>query len=379
MKRILLIMLIGLFTTNAFSLTSNKIRLNARFLSDRMAYELDLTPMQYEYCYEINYDFIYSINRIMDDVVFGYIDAIDAYYDQLDIRNEDLRYVLNAVQYAKFRTSEYFYNPVYSTGSTWNFRVYTIYSNNSFFYYDSPSNYKKYVGGHSHKYYSDGYYRDRINHGSIGFAPQVQLQDRRSAAFGERRKADFGVNTRQRNEPIRYNNYNNENQRNRTRDNRYRDNSGNRYSPSINTPTAPQYVPPQPGEPQQPAPQPPVAPQQPVAPNHHGPQPPVAPQQPAPQQPVAPQQPAASTQPGQPMPQRVQRNAETAAPAPAPAPTPAPAPANTQNTVSQSNTQTTTTPTSGTSPRRNAATRDSNTNTNRDSNNSGATRSSRRR
>lgn len=239
MKRILLLMLIGLFTTNAFSLSTSKIRLNARFLSDRMAYELDLTPMQYEYCYEINYDFLYGINRIMDDVVYGYTDAIDMYYDYLDQRNEDLRYVLNSVQYVKFRSSEYFHDPIYSNGITWDFRIYTIYSNKTFFYYDSPSIYKTYDGLHSHKYYATtSYYVNRIDHGTIGIERRIALPDRQSAAFANRRKSDFGVNTRNRNETVRYNNYKNENQRNRTLDNRYLDNSGNKNSPSINSPVA---------------------------------------------------------------------------------------------------------------------------------------------
>ncbi|MBP5365384.1 MAG: hypothetical protein J6Y82_05620 [Bacteroidales bacterium] len=368
MKRILLVMLIGLFTTNAFSLSSSKIRQNARFLSDRMAYELDLTPMQYEYCYEINYDFIYNINHLMNDVVFGYIDAIDTYYDYLDMRNEDLRYVLNAPQYVKFRASEYFYNPVYSTGSTWNFRIYTIYSNRSFYYFDSPSIYKTYVGGHSHKYYNDGYYRDRINHGPLGISPRVTLPDRRSAAFGDRRKADFGVNVRERNEPIRYNNYNNENQRNRTRDDRYRDNSGNRYSPSINSPAAPQYTPPQQPIPASPAPAPAPA-QQPAPTPHHGqPAPAAQPTQPAPApQPVQPAQPAvqqpATTQPAPPAPQPFQRNNSTA---------PATSTNNNNQSTTQTNTQSgSTTPANVNQGRRNQ------TNVNRQgSDNSGSTRSS---
>lgn len=237
MRRIISIMLTAIIaTTSAYCMTTSKIRTHARFISDRMAYELDLTTMQYEYCYEINYDFIYNINPFMDDVVMGYTDAIDHYYDYLDMRNEDLRYVLNASQYARFRENDYFYNPIYSNGLAWNFRIYTIYSNTSFFYFDSPKIYKTYIGDHSRRYYSTGYYVNRINHGHVGLAPHIDLPHRNSNDFMQIRKRDFGVNLRERNSPT-YNNYSNGNQRNRTQDHRYRDNSGNHNSPYINNPS----------------------------------------------------------------------------------------------------------------------------------------------
>ena len=59
-----------------------------------MAYELNLTTQQYNDAYEINYDFIYSVRNIMDYVARGYEWAMDDYYEALDIRNDDLRWVL---------------------------------------------------------------------------------------------------------------------------------------------------------------------------------------------------------------------------------------------------------------------------------------------
>ena len=41
----------------------------------------------------INYDFIYSVRNIMDYVARGYEWALDDYYETLDIRNDDLRWV----------------------------------------------------------------------------------------------------------------------------------------------------------------------------------------------------------------------------------------------------------------------------------------------
>ena len=51
--------------------------------------------------YEINYDFIYSLRNIMDYVVRGDEWALDDYYEALDIRNDDLRWVLSDAQYRR--------------------------------------------------------------------------------------------------------------------------------------------------------------------------------------------------------------------------------------------------------------------------------------
>ena len=56
------------------------IRREARFLTDRMGYELGLSNRQYNDVYEINFDFLCQVNEVIDDVVYGYDDAIDYYY-----------------------------------------------------------------------------------------------------------------------------------------------------------------------------------------------------------------------------------------------------------------------------------------------------------
>jgi len=222
--------------TSMFALSNSSIRNHARFLTDRMAYELDLSAGQYDDIYEINYDYIYMIDRIMDDVVYGYRDALDRYYDLLDDRNDDIRYVLNNSQYRKFIKADYFYRPVYSTGRTWSFRIYTIYSNRTFFYYDAPRHYKTYVGEHSHsKYASKDYYHKRY---------EKQGHDRYNDNVGIKvghgrtdiQKNDFGTNVRERNnnEGNKVNNYKNSNSTNRTENKYYKDNSGNKNAPEIN-------------------------------------------------------------------------------------------------------------------------------------------------
>lgn len=231
-KMFMTLMLVIAAVAQVMAMSSTTIRKHARFLSDRMAYELDLTPYQYEDVYEINYDFIHSIDRVMDDVVYGYRDAIDRYYHMLDYRNEDLRYVLNARQYAKFVVSDYFYRPVYSTGRSWNFRIYTIYNNRNFFYYDAPVIYGSYRGGHSSGHYNHDYYSKRHQYDSYGQQSAILGSNRQY----EHGRSDFGENRKDRGNKKQneINNYKNPKQNNRTNDPRYQDNSGNKNSPQIN-------------------------------------------------------------------------------------------------------------------------------------------------
>ena len=189
-----LAMILVALTTQLSAMSLSSIRTNARFLSDRMAYELNLTPMQYDDCYEINFDFIYGINDFMDDVVYGYGDAIDHYYRMLDYRNEDLRYVLNATQYARFLALEYFYRPIYTAGRSWAFRIHSIYSNHSFYYYSAPSIYHSYRGAHSHLHYHNDYYVHRHHH-DIHRAP---AHIHGTPHFQEHGRHDFGTVRRDR-------------------------------------------------------------------------------------------------------------------------------------------------------------------------------------
>ena len=140
------------------AMSMSKVRENARFLTDRMAYELNLTTMQYNDVYEVNYDFIVNVRHIMDDVVRGYDYAVDRYYDYLDFRNDDLRWILSASQYRRFMGVDYFYRPIYTTASDWLFRIYKVYHDVKHFYFDKPHHYKSYKGEHY-----------RIHHGHVSF------------------------------------------------------------------------------------------------------------------------------------------------------------------------------------------------------------------
>ena len=143
------------------AMSMSKVRQHARFLTDRMAYELNLTTMQYNDVYEVNYDFIDNVRHIMDDVTAGYPSAVDRYYDFLDFRNDDLRWILSASQYRRFMNVDYFYRPIYTTASEWLFRIYRVYNDITHFYFGKPHHYKSYKGEHYRTHYGHvSFYKD---------------------------------------------------------------------------------------------------------------------------------------------------------------------------------------------------------------------------
>ena len=118
MKRILFILFAAIMSTAVChaAMSNSKVRKETRFLTDKMAYELKLNTEQYNDVYEINYDFISGIRYLMDDVLRGEEWALNRYYDYLDIRNDDLRWVLSSRQYSRFMQAAYFFRPVYVSG-----------------------------------------------------------------------------------------------------------------------------------------------------------------------------------------------------------------------------------------------------------------------
>lgn len=193
MKRILFILFATLSTavcsagTNAMS--NSKVRKETRFLTDKMAYELNLNTEQYNDVYEINYDFISGIRYLMDDVLYGNEWALNRYYDYLDVRNDDLRWVLSSRQYARFMQAEYFYRPIYTSGNRWYFRVYITYTNHNHFYFPRPYHYRTYAGGHYRTHYNNtSYYRGRYKHPF--YNGSYRIRDTKS--YTTHRRSDFG-------------------------------------------------------------------------------------------------------------------------------------------------------------------------------------------
>lgn len=193
MKKLILItitLMTSILTCDA-AMSKSRIRKEARFLTDKMAYELNLSMAQYNDVYEINYDFIYDVNRIMDDVIDGYAWAMDEYYYLLDLRNDDLRWVLSTRQYHEMLDIDYFYRPVYMASSKWTFRIHLHYTNFNHFYFGKPHHYKSYKGGHRrHHWHEVSFYKNR--HHGITHHPAPAPIRHNKVTYRDSRKHDFG-------------------------------------------------------------------------------------------------------------------------------------------------------------------------------------------
>ena len=136
-------------STNAMSY--EQARNEALFLTDKMAYELNLTDDQYEAAYEVNLDYLMSIG--------SYDDINGPYWTR---RNLDLSYILYDWQYNMFSNAVYFYSPLYWGGGYWHFRIYSRYPQRSYYYFGRPSFYASYRGIHSWRYNGGrSYYQGR--------------------------------------------------------------------------------------------------------------------------------------------------------------------------------------------------------------------------
>lgn len=162
------------------------IRMNARFLTDRMAFELHLNPMQYNDLFEVNFDFFSNIDRYMYDGVYDDPRAMDSYYRYLDERNDDIRWILSNVEYGRFMALDYFFRPVYLVGSNCMLRIYARYPNRDYFYYARPTHYYTYRGihGRAHcggvSYYRrhfDRRYRHPVYSGAYQCRPDFRRHD----------------------------------------------------------------------------------------------------------------------------------------------------------------------------------------------------------
>ena len=137
------------FTANAMSY--EQARQQALFLTDKMAYELNLTDDQYEAAYEINLDYLMSVNTV-DDLYGSY----------WRYRNLDLSYILLDWQYRAFCDAAYFYRPLYFSGGYWRFGIYARYPYRDYYYFHRPRVYVSYCGGHSwHSNHGRSWYHGR--------------------------------------------------------------------------------------------------------------------------------------------------------------------------------------------------------------------------
>ena len=123
---------------STMAMSYEQARDRALFLTDKMAYELNLNDEQYEAAYEVNLDYLMSIST--------YDDLYGTYWTR---RNMDLSYILFDWQYNAFCSAAYFYRPLIWTDGVWRFSIYARYPNRTYFYFGRPAFYATYYGGHS--------------------------------------------------------------------------------------------------------------------------------------------------------------------------------------------------------------------------------------
>ena len=134
---IALVAMFAMTFTTASAMSYEQARQQALFLTDKMAYELNLTDDQYEAAYEVNLDYLMGINT--------YDDLYGVYWRQ---RNLDLSYILLDWQYRAFCDATYFYRPLYWDGGYWHFGIYARYPRRDYYFFGRPHFYVSYRGDH---------------------------------------------------------------------------------------------------------------------------------------------------------------------------------------------------------------------------------------
>lgn len=171
------------FAIAAGAMSYSQAREQALFLTDKMAYELNLTDDQYEAAYEINLDYLLSVNSY--DELYG---------DYWRWRNLDFSYVLLDWQYRMFCDAAYFYRPLYFHSGCWHFAIYARYPHRDYFYFHRPTVYVSYRGGHSWRqnngrsWYSGRTFGSRRGDNYFGMRDGFQRGD-----YGRGNRQSFGV------------------------------------------------------------------------------------------------------------------------------------------------------------------------------------------
>lgn len=168
MKKIL-IALVAFFalSLSANAMSYEQARRQALFLTDKMAYELNLTDEQYEAAYEVNLDYLMSINTY--DELYG------VYWQH---RNTELSYILFDWQYRSYLAANYFYRPLYWDSGYWRFRVYSRYPHRDYFYFGQPRFYVTYRGSNWRSYtWRDNHNYSRYHNRQFGNGGRFGMRD----------------------------------------------------------------------------------------------------------------------------------------------------------------------------------------------------------
>ena len=155
MKKLMMTLIAVLtMTVSANAMSYEQARNEALFLTDKMAYELNLTDEQYEAAYEINLDYLMGVT--------GRADVFGTYWER---RNLDLSYILLDWQWNAYVAATYFYRPLFWEAGYWHFGIYRRYPHRDYFYFGRPHFYATYRGGHAwHIHGGHGYYYGHREH-----------------------------------------------------------------------------------------------------------------------------------------------------------------------------------------------------------------------
>ena len=168
------------FVASANAMSYEQARQQALFLTDKMAYELNLTEEQYEAAYEVNLDYLMGVNT-----------QADLYGPYWERRNMDLSYILLDWQYRLYLDATYFYRPLYWSAGYWHFGIYARYPYRDYFYFGRPHFYNVYRGGHAwHMNGGRSWYRGRT------FAPVGRGRDNHFGMHNRFERGDYGRGNR---------------------------------------------------------------------------------------------------------------------------------------------------------------------------------------
>ena len=157
MKRTLLAIVaafVMITSANAQRLTD--IQAEARFITDKMIVELGLNSAQRNSLLNINLNYLDGIRSYRD------IDAYGWHY-----RNRQLKRMLNARQWKRFKEAYYFYHPIGWNNNTYIYNIYNKYPKHNYrpnhphpHYYGKPYKYDK-KRKHDKKRYEKEYKHDK--------------------------------------------------------------------------------------------------------------------------------------------------------------------------------------------------------------------------
>ncbi len=173
MKRIMTTLAVMvMIVTSAAAMSFSKARKEALFLSDKMAYELELSLSQYEAVYEINLDYFLGLYAPAD---------LDGVYWLR--RNADLRYVLSPWQWDLYTRIVDFYRPMsWVRRHSFSLVLRTRYTTSNHFFYDRPTVYYSFRGGHNVG--NTSYYYGREFHRPSQRGSQMHFGSSAPSAYG---------------------------------------------------------------------------------------------------------------------------------------------------------------------------------------------------